>query len=116
MDFLDENDYSDIEEDEPDELPEWFLEEEKYFEQLSITNNFKHLIKTEPEFIGITYITDTELVEYAKSSQGKKKINNCLSSDQYNMFHDMYMSLFGTRGNINIYNEIATKIFNRCYI
>lgn len=116
MNFLDENDYSDIEEDEPDELPEWFLEEEKYFEQLSITNNFKHLIKMEPEFIGITNITDTELVEYAKSSQGQKKIKNCLSCDQYNMFHDMYMSLFGTPGNVNIYNEIANKIFDRCYI
>jgi len=116
MDFLDDNDYSDFEEEEHDEFPEWFLEEEKYFEQLSIANNFKHLIKMEPEFIGITNITDTELVEYAKSSQGKKKINNRLSCDQYDMFHDMYMSLFGTLGNVNIYNEIATKIFNRCYI
>lgn len=116
MDFLDDNDYSDIEEDEPDELPEWFLEEEKYFEQLSIANNFKHLIKMEPEFIGIKNITDAELVTYAESSKGKKKINNCLSGDQYDMFQDMYMSLFGTPGNVNIYNEIATKIFNRCYI
>lgn len=118
MDFiLDNNDYSDEEELEVAELPEWFIEEEIYYSKLNSINNFKHSIASEPEFYAIRNLSDVELLNFIEDSENNsKKVKQQLTVYQYDLFDDIYVALFGMKNSRNVYDKIASKIFNRCYI
>lgn len=118
MDLVfDTNDYSEEEDLEVAELPEWFLEEEFYFSKLNIVNNFKHSIIMEPEFSGIKNLSEVELLDFIENTENSsKKVKPQLSTYQYELFDDIHVALFGVKNSRSIYDKIALKIFNRCYI
>lgn len=119
MDFvLDANDYSDDEEElEVAELPEWFVEEEIYYSKLNSINKFKHSIAVEPEFYAIKNLSDVELLNFIEDTENNsKKVKQQLTEYQYELFDDIYTALFGIKNSRSIYDKIALKIFNRCYI
>ena len=118
MDFvLDTNDYSDEEELEVVELPEWFIQEEIYYSKLNNVNQFKHSISMEPEFYGIKSLSDVELLNFIEDVENSsKKAKPQLTDYQYKLFDDIHTALFGVKNSRSIYDKIALKIFNRCYI
>jgi hypothetical protein len=118
MDFvLDTNDYSDEEELEVADLPEWFVQEEMYYSKLNSINQFKHSITMEPEFYGIRNLSDVELLNFIENTDSSsKKVKPQLTDYQYELFDDIHKVLFGVKNSRNIYDKIALKIFNRCYI
>jgi len=118
MDFvLDTNDYSDEEELEVADLPEWFVQEEMYYSKLNSINQFKHSITMEPEFYGIRNLSDVELLNFIENTdRSSKKVKPQLTDYQYALFDDIHTALFGVKNSRNIYDKIALKIFNRCYI
>jgi len=120
MDFnLDLNDYSDDDDDkfELAELPDWFIEEELYFSKLNSVNKFKHGIEKEPEFCGINNLSDVELLNFIENVDNKSvKSRTRLTDYQYTLFDDIHTALFGIQKSRDIYDKIAGKIFNKCYI
>ena len=118
MDFvLDTNDYSDEEDIEVADLPEWFVQEEIYYSNLNSVNKFKHCIAMEPEFYGIRSLSDVELLNFIEDTgNNSKKVKPQLTDYQYELFDDIYSALFGVKNSKSIYDKIAIKIFNRCYI
>lgn len=118
MDFvLDTNDYSDEEDFEVAELPEWFLQEEIYYFKLNSVNQFKTCIAMEPEFFAIRNLSDVELLSFIEDTGNtSKKVKPQLTNYQYKLFDDIYLALFGFKNSRSIYDKIALKIFNRCYI
>lgn len=118
MDFvLDTNDYSDEEELEVADLPEWFVQEEMYYSKLNSINQFKHSITMEPEFYGIRNLSDVELLNFIENTDSSsKKVKPQLTDYQYELFDNIHTALFGVKNSTNIYDKIALKIFNRCYI
>jgi hypothetical protein len=118
MDFLlDSNDYSDDDDLEVAELPESYLEEELYFSKLNSVNQFKTHIDKEPDFYGIRQISDVELLNFIENRDDtSKKVKTRLTSYQYELFTDIHIALFGIEGSKQIYEKIASKIFQRCYI
>lgn len=118
MDFvLETNDYSDEEELEVAELPEWFVQEEIYYSKLNSINKFKHSIAMEPEFCGIKNLSDVELLNFIEDTgNSSRKVKPQLTDYQYELFDDIHEALFGVKNSRVIYDKIALKIFNRCYI
>lgn len=118
MDFvLDTNDYSDEEDLEVADLPELFVQEEIYYSNLNSVNKFKHCIAMEPEFYGIRSLSDVELLNFIEDTgNNSKKVKPQLTDYQYELFDDIYSALFGVKNSKGIYDKIAIKIFNRCYI
>lgn len=118
MDFvLDINDYSDEEDPEVADLPEWFIQEEIYYSKLNSVNQFKHSISDEPEFYGIKNLCDVELLSFIEDTgKTSKKVKPQLTDYQYELFDDIHIALFGVKNSRVIYDKIAIKIFNRCYI
>jgi len=118
MDFVfDTNDYLDEEIFEVAELPEWFLQEELYYSNLNKVNKFKTYIGMEPEFYGIGNLGDVELLSFIEDTGNSvKKVKPQLTEYQYELFDDIHLVLYGVKNSKNVYNEIAIKIFNRCYI
>lgn len=124
MDFiLDDNDYSDGENNEVEELPEWFLKEQEYMDKLTKINKFKNDIDTESTFYGIKNVKDGEILELMESIDYKKnskknnrKNNNILSDYHIELFDDIHVALFGTKKSYEIYNNIAKNILKKCKI
>jgi hypothetical protein len=118
MDFVfDTNDYSDEEDLEVAELPEWFVQEEIYYSKLNSINKFKHSISMEPEFYGIRNLSDVELLNFIEDNEKSfKKVKPQLTDYQCELFDDIHEALFGVKNSRSIYDKIALKIFNRCYI
>ena len=118
MDFLlDPNDYSDEEELEIAEIPEWYIEEEFYFSKLNSVGRFKSHINKEPEFYGIKNMSDVELLNFIENTDiSSKHVKPQLTDYQYELFDDIHVALFGIKNSKKIYDQIALKIFKRCYI
>ena len=115
--FLDSNEYSDEDEIELSDLPDWFIEEELYYSKLKSVNMFKNHIDHESEFYGIRNINDVELLNFIENTETKsKKVKTCLTDYQYDLFDDIHVALFGVKGSREIYDKIALKIFKKCYI
>lgn len=117
MDLLYTTDYSDEEELEVAELPEWFEEEEIYYSKLNSVNKFKNHIFREPEFYSIKNLSDVELLSFIEDTEDtSKQVKPQLTNYQYELFNDIYVTLFGVKNSREIYDKIALKILNRCYI
>ena len=118
MDFVfDTNDYSDEEDSEVIDLPEWFIQEEIYYSKLNSVNKFKTHIVMEPQFYGVRNLSDVELLNCIEDTRNNfKKVKPQLTDYQYELFDDIHMVLFGVKNSKSIYDKIAFKIFNRCYI
>ena len=71
----------------------------------------------EPEFYGIRSLSDVELLNFIEDfGNSSKKVKPQLTDYQYELFDDIYSALFGVKNSRDIYDKIALKIFNRCYI
>lgn len=115
MDFiLDGNDYSDEDEPELAEMPDWFIEEELYYSKLTSVNKFKIFISSEPEFYAITQLSDAKLLNCIETKKTCNKTK--LTEYQYELFDDIYETLHGVKSSKNHYNKIAAEIFKLCYI
>lgn len=117
----DDNDY-----DTDDENPKYtFLEklnDNEYHEKISIIDYYKDLLSHEPEFIGIKNISCGEILKIIETYYRPKKINYKqykkmykLNIEQYYIFNNLYTDL-EIEGNINIYNIVTNRIFNKIYI
>ena len=111
---FDNNDVSDEELDDRAELPESFYQEEKYYSDIKVINNFKAFIGKEPEFIGIKNVPAKDIynIIYTAPSYKTKE----LTPDQVAMFHDLYMELFGVIRDVKVYKSVTYQIFKKCYI
>lgn len=115
--LLDNNDYSDEEDYDVAELPEWFVNEEIYYSKLNSVNQFKNYIAREPEFYAIKNLSDVELLSFMENTENNfKKVKPQLTNYQYELFNDIYLTLFGVKNSRSIYDKIALKIFKKCYI
>lgn len=118
MDFLlDSDDYSDDEDLGVADLPEWYIEEELYLSKLNIVSQFKSYINKEVDFYGVHNISDVELLDFIENSDSKcKPVKTQLTDYQYGLFDDIHIALFGVKNSKMMYDKIASKIYQRCYI
>ena len=119
----DDNDYdydSDYEKNKYNFLEK--LNDYEYLEKITIINYYKNLLSYEPEFISIKNICSGQILKLIETYRRALKFNNKqykniykLNIDQYNIFNNLYYDL-ELEGNIDIYNTITYKIFNKIYI
>lgn len=110
-----ENDYSDTEENDFAELPEWFLEEEKYMEKLKMINSFKEHISKEPNFCGIKNVSTQKIAEILDLPIKTTDII-ILTPYQETLIENLVESFKGVKATSKYYNYVAWKILNICYI
>lgn len=111
---FDNNDVSDEELDDRAELPDTFYEEEKYYSDIRVINNFKNLMEKEPEFIGIKNVPAKDIYNIIYTAPSYKTKD--LTSDQVGMYNDLYIELFGGIRDIKVYKSVTYQIFKKCYI
>lgn len=115
MDFLlEQNDISDDEEVLRAELPEEYYEELEHYSKLESINKFKNYISKEPEFYGITNISDVDLFIIMSKARENNKMN--LNSHLYCVIEDIYETIFGSSSSIFIYNGIVNDILKKCSV
>ena len=117
--YFEENDYDSEEnhdiygEYSPDIIAE-FIHDKK----IEIIGFYKDKLVKEPEFIGIKNISCGEILSMIESTNKEEKLGNSdykLNFEQYLLFKNMYSEL-NLQVNINIFNNLTKKIFNRIYV
>ena len=98
------------------------INDNDYFEKISIINYYKDLLSCEPEFIGIKNISSGEILKIIETYYRPQRINYKqykkmykLNLDQHYIFNNLYIDL-EMKGNIDIYNIVTNKIFNKIYV
>lgn len=114
--MMEDNDYSDEEDNEIAEYPEWFLVEESYFQDLNAINKFKEHISLEPEFYGIKMVKSGDILNIFNNVQNISCAKTILTKYQTKLFEDLYMTLFGNKNTTHNYNKMAHCILTLCYI
>lgn len=112
---MSENEWSDLEEDEIDHLPEEIIEELKYNSQIKIISNFKKHIIAEPEFVGIDNICSYNIlliINYTKELSD----DNILTDYQVELFDDLYIALFNEPKTKPLYEKINEKLNKLMYV
>ena len=117
----DDNDYDTDDENSKYTILEKF-NDNNYFEKISIINYYKNLLSYEPEFIGIKNISSGEILKIIETYYRPRTINNKqykkmykLNLDQNYIFNNLYIDL-EINGNIDIYNVVTNRIFNKIYV
>lgn len=108
------NDYEEFNELSPEILKE--IENDRRFNCVLF---YKEKLYNEPEFIGIKNISCAHILFLIETTCIACKFNNKdykLTDDQIVIFDNMYIELFGNKSNINIYNTVTKKIFQKLYI
>lgn len=113
MNYLSENDFSESEEEEIAEYPEWLEEEDKLYNKLHIINNFKNLIDKEPNFYGIRNLSDVDILMIFENSSNNN--NQFILNDvEHYYFNNVWLNLFNySKDN---YNNVAYNIINKIQI
>jgi hypothetical protein len=111
-----ENDYSDSddEEDKINDIPDYIQEEIKLNNQLESITMFKNCIRNQPKFMAIDNVSGIELLNFIKSNNTHPHDN--LDIDEVNLFDDLYIAIFGIKGSKEVYENVAYKIFKKCYV
>ena len=98
------------------------LNDNEYHEKISIIDYYKDLLSREPEFIGIKNISSGEILKIIETYRRSKRFNYKqykkmykLNIEQYYIFNNLYTDL-EIEGNIDIYNIVTNRIFNKIYI
>lgn len=115
--YSDDNDYSD-EDDYYIELPNDIKEEIEYDLKMNIINRFKSYIKDEPQFIGINNICSAKILNIIENNNTYTYYyyNDFLNKHEINLLDNLCKELFNETYSIDIYNNIASKIFEVIYI
>lgn len=108
-----ENDFSDSEEEEMGEYPDWLKEEDKIYYNLDIINNFKNLLDKEPNFYGIKKLSDVDILIIFENDNKNNNKNNkiVLSSIENRYFDELWLILFNFYKSD--YSGIANNIINK---
>lgn len=108
------NDYDEFYELSPEIQKE--IENDRRFNRVMF---YKEKLYHEPEFIGINNISSALILHIIETTDIACKLNtkdHRLTNDQICIFDNMYIELFGNKSNINIYNTITKKIFEKIYV
>lgn len=109
MNYLSENDFSESEEEEIAEYPEWLKEEDKLYNKLQIINNFKNLIDKEPNFYGIRNLSDVDILMIFENNSNNNEF--ILNDIEHYYFNNAWLNLFNC--SKNNYNNVAYNIINK---
>lgn len=107
MNFFELNDYNSENEEEYNSFDEETLEDKVLYDKLESISKFKNHIDKEPEFYGITKISDVKILNIIEKNKENKK--NVLSEYQIELFIDLYKSI-KKEGNINNFNFVYEQI------
>lgn len=115
--ILDIEDYYESDSDSVADIPEEYLEEEKYLNKLKMINLFKKDMDKEPEFYGIKNISDGELYNFIQNSGNLCTSNKSIDITEYQneLFDDIYIALFGVKDSKKTYIKVVQKIYKKCY-
>lgn len=120
MQFIEEYDYdSGNDYDEFSELSPEIQTEIENDRRFNIVIFYKEKLYHEPEFIGINNISSALILYIIDTTHIACKLNtkdHRLTNNQICIFDNMYIELFGNKSNINIYNTVTKKIFEKIYI
>lgn len=106
-----ENDFSDSEEEEIGEYPDWLKEEDKIYYNLDIINDFKNLLDKEPNFYGIKKLSDVDILIIFENDRNKKNNKIVLSFIENRYFDELWLILFNFYKSD--YSGIANNIINK---
>ena len=105
------NDYeSDDDLDTRADFTDDILEEMKHDCIIKKIDLFKDLMAREPEFYGINKICSGSIYEIMNKGKTLKK--NILSEYQKDLFDDLYKSIYGIPGNLQLYNKVVTELMS----
>lgn len=105
------NDYeSDDDLDTHADFTDDVLEEMKHDCIIKKIDLFKDLLSKEPEFYGINKICSGSI--YQIMNNGKTLKQNSLSEYQKDLFDDLYSSIYGTPGNLPLYNKVVAELMS----
>ena len=127
-----ENDY-DSDEMDINSYNEFSLDIIAEFEEdkkIQIIDYYKNLLYKEPEFIGIKNICSGMILSIIENINNMNNINYAINKTDYQLntvqcyiFNDMYLELNSILNfkkqltqNINIYNLVTKKIFEKIYV
>jgi len=112
MDFLlSQNDFSDDEDLGTAELPEEYYEEEEHFSTLRSINKFKNYIDKEPEFYGISRISDVVLLDIMTNPSEVTIPKNFKLSDYHlDLMEDIFETVFSYKASSDTYHKIVSNI------
>lgn len=71
---------------------------------------FKDLLSKEPEFYGINKICSGSIYEIMNN--GKTLKYNSLSEYQKDLFDDLYSSIYGIPGSLQLYNKVVLDLMS----
>lgn len=107
MNHYDFNDFDSDSDDEPAQFSEEIIDEIILDIKLRKINQFKHLIKKEPEFFGIDKIADACILSIILLDN--KVTDKKLSKYQVSLFEDLYKNI-DILGTIENYEFVYKKI------
>tara|TARA_B100000287_G_scaffold118083_1_gene110008 strand:- start:3245 stop:3601 length:357 start_codon:yes stop_codon:yes gene_type:complete len=111
-DFVD----SDTDEDYRAELSDEILLEIEEDRKTRIIRKFKDYVQNIPEFSCIYNISSYSILDIIESKHEISKEKKILDPLIYDVFDDLFVSMYGTVGNYLEYNYIFKKIYNKLYI
>ena len=107
---------------ENDELSELNLDIQQEIEndrKFNLVLFYKQQLYHELEFIGINNISSIDILNIIENTKVACKLgvkDHKLINTQINIFDNMYIELFGNKSNIDIYNTVVKRIFEKIYI
>ena len=111
-DFFD----SDIDEDYRADLSDEILLEIEEDRKTRIIRKFKDYVKNIPEFSYIDNISSYSILDIIETKYEISKEKKILDPLIYDVFDDLFVSMYGTVGNYLEYNCIFKKIYDRLYV
>ena len=119
--FNEENDDDDYDYDDDDysEITCDILKEYENDRMNSIIMFYKDKLYFEPEFIGIKNISSSYILYLIETTILPCKLytkDHKLTIKQIKIYDNMYEDLFYSKSDINIYNSVNKKIFDKIYI
>ena len=80
---------------------------------------YKDQLYHEPEFIGIKNISSCDILYIIDTTHLACKLctkDHRLTNDQIRIFDNMYLELLGKKYDINIYDSVTKRIFEKIYV
>lgn len=103
------NDYeSDDDLDTRAEFTDDILEEMKHDCIIKKIDLFKDIMSREPDFYGINKVCSGTIYEIM--NKGKTLKYNNLTEYQKDLFDDLYTSIYGIPGSLQLYNNVAKEL------
>tara|TARA_Y100001958_G_scaffold89189_1_gene60673 strand:+ start:11853 stop:12185 length:333 start_codon:yes stop_codon:yes gene_type:complete len=98
------------------EFDEEIVNELEENRKLSIINKFRNCIIAEPEFCGISNVSDFFIMENLCNTRSDKKPKVKLTLQQLKLFDDLYMEIYGYVPHEKQCENLANVIYKKMYV